>query len=302
MSKYIYPLPLKKEDKAIIISPSGNTESLYIDTAKEVLESWGLLVQTGAFSYEKYGRYGGTREQRIHDLQSAMNAPDIKLILCSRGGYGIIQLLNCLDYSIIRQYPKWLVGYSDITALHLAFLKNGIVSLHAPMARHLTEHADDEASDHLRKILFSGNLDYKTEGHPYNKAGKISGRLFGGNMAVMCGLIGTPYFKIPPRGILFIEDIAESPYKIDRMMWQLKLSGILNKISGLIIGQFSDCEEDPLMGQTIYESVRNIVSEYDYPVAFDFPVGHVQANFPMPHGGRVSFEVEKDFVTLKNIK
>lgn len=302
MSKLIYPPLLKKGDKAVIISPSGNTDSRYIDTAEKVLKSWGLLVQTGAFSYEKYGRYGGTKEQRMHDLRLAMDAPDIKLIFCSRGGYGTIQLLRDIEYNGIKRYPKWLVGYSDITALHSAFLKNGIISLHAPMARHLAEHGDDEASCKLKQILFSGSFSHKAEAHPYNRPGSTKGRLFGGNMSVLCGLAGTPYFAVPPRGILFIEDVAEPPYKIDRMMWQLKLSGILGKISGLVVGQFSECAEDPLMGQTIYEAIRDMTSEYGYPVVFGFPVGHTDANYPMLHGGRVLLDVKKDFVTLENTK
>lgn len=301
MSKLIYPPPLNRGDKVVIISPSGNTESLYIDTAKDVLEKWGLQVQIASYAYQKYGRYGGTIQQRLDDLQSSMDDKEIKSIFCSRGGYGVVQLLEHLDYDGIRKHPKWLVGYSDISALHSAFLKNSIVSLHAPMARHLTEHNDDEASGYLRNVLFSGSMNYKVKSHPFNRSGEIKGRLFGGNLAVMCGLIGIPYLKIPPRGILFIEDIGEPPYKIDRMMWQLKLSGILKKISGLIVGQFSECEEDPLMGKTIYESIRDIVSEYDYPVVFNFPVGHVQNNYPLIHGGRALLSIKNDFVIIENI-
>lgn len=301
MSKLIYPPPLSRGDKVVIISPSGNTESYYIDTAKDILESWGLQVHTTLHAYQKYGRYGGSIRQRMDDLQSSMDDKDIKMIFCSRGGYGIVQLLEQIYYNGIRKHPKWLVGYSDITALHSAFLKNGIVSLHAPMARHLTEHPDDEASEYLRKILFSRSMDYKVQSHLFNRNGEIRGRLFGGNLAVMCGLIGTPYFRIPTRGVLFIEDIGEPPYKIDRMIWQLKLSGVLKNISGLIVGQFSECEEDPLMEKTICESVRDIVSEYDYPVVFDFPVGHGVRNYPMIHGGRVHLSVKDDFVTLENI-
>lgn len=300
MSKIIFPQPLNYGDKAIIISPSGNTEPLYIDTAKSVLQSWGLQTETATYAYQKYGRFGGTREQRLSDLQSAMDDKEIKLIFCSRGGYGVVQLLENINYKRIRQYPKWLVGFSDITALHLAFLKKGIASLHAPMARHLTEDAEDEAGLYLKEVLFSGNINYNVDSHPLNRKGNTEGRLFGGNLAVMCGLIGTPYFKIPPDGILFIEDIGEPAYKIDRMIWQLKLSGILKSISGLIVGRFADCEDDALMCETIYGTIKDMVSQYQFPVIFGFPVGHVKDNYPLIQGGNVRLSVNNDYVTLEN--
>lgn len=300
MAKLLRPAYLKEGDKAVIISPSGDIDGSYIDGAKSTLENWGLNVHTAAFAYQKYGRFGGTVEQRLNDLQSVMDDEDVKLILCSRGGYGIVQLVDRLDFTKIKKHPKWLVGYSDITALHLAFLQNKISSLHAPMARHLTENSSDIASSYIRQALFAGALRYEIAPHNFNRTGSIRGCLFGGNLAVLCGLIGTPYMKVPRNGVLFIEDISESPYKIDRMIWQLKLSGILKKLSGLIVGQFSDCEEDPLMGNTVYESIRNMVTEYDYPVVFNFPVGHVDNNYSLVHGGTTDIRVEKDIVIIEN--
>jgi len=227
---------------------------------------------------------------------------DIRLILCSRGGYGVVHILDKLNFTKIKKYPKWLVGYSDITALHLAFLRKGLTSLHGPMARHLAENSMDESSLLLKQILFTGNQKYVIEPHKLNITGNAKGILFGGNLAVLCGLIGTTYMKVPENGILFIEDIAESPYKIDRMMWQLKLSGILKKISGLIVGEFTECEEDPLMGTTIYESISDIIREYNYPVMFDFPVGHGAKNYPLIHGSTVNLIVNSNNVILENIK
>lgn len=301
MQKYVTPRCISEGDRAVIISPSGNTDVLYVEGAKNVLENWGLNVELSPFCCEKYGRFGGTVEQRLQDLQNAMDDEDVSLILCSRGGYGIIQLLDKLDFDKIRQYPKWLVGYSDVTALHLTFLKNGIISLHAPMARHLTEEGSNSATSYLKGFLFSGELHYEIPPHPLNVNGVVAGRLFGGNLAVLAGLVGTPYFMIPENGILFIEDIAENPYKVDRMMWQLKLSGILIRIKGLVVGQFTDCEEDPLMDGTIYERIKNMVREYNYPVVFDFPVGHVRDNYPLLHGGLIELKAETDNVTLHNI-
>lgn len=302
MNKTIYPPNLNGGDKAIIISPSGNIDLQYINGACQVLQNWGLVVEIATHAKGQYGRFGGTVDQRITDLQQAMDDPDVRLIFCSRGGYGIVHLLDKLNFEGIKKYPKWIVGYSDITALHLALLQDGIVSLHAPMARHLTEGSLDIASSYMKDSLFINMPEYSIDSHPLNREGLVRGKLFGGNLAVLSGLIGTPYMAVPENGILFIEDIGEAPYKIDRMMWQLKLSGILSHISALIIGQFADCQEDPLMGSTIYESIRDIVKDYNYPLVFNFPVGHVKENYSLLHGAAVKLEVSENNVKMKSSK
>lgn len=295
----IQPPKLNAGDRAIIVSPSGYVDSKYIYDAKNVLENWGLSVSVAKHAEEKYGRYAGCTSNRLFDLQNALDDDEIKLIFCSRGGYGAVQLLEQLNFDGIRENPKWLVGYSDITALHLALMQAGIMSIHAPMARHLSEDAGDDASSLLKQSLFEQPTSYALDNHVLNKHGETEGTVFGGNLAVLGGLIGTSYMKIPENGILFIEDIAESPYKIDRMMWNLRLSGILQSLSGLIIGQFSECEEDPLMQISIYESILNMVSEYKYPVVFDFPVGHIKKNYPLVQGGRYILEVNTDKTSLR---
>lgn len=302
MNKTIYPPNLNSGDKAVIISPSGNIDLQYINGACQVLQNWGLVVEIATHAEGQYGRFGGTVDQRIADLQQAMDDPDVRLIFCSRGGYGIVHLLDKLNFEGIKKYPKWIVGYSDITALHLALLQDGIVSLHAPMARHLTEDSLDIASSYLKDSLFINMPEYSLDSHSLNREGLVRGKLFGGNLAVLSGLIGTPYMAVPENGILFIEDIGEAPYKIDRMMWQLKLSGILSRISALIIGQFTDCSEDPLMGSTIYESISDIVKDYNYPLVFNFPVGHVKENYSLLHGAAVELEVSENNVKMKSSK
>lgn len=302
MNKTIYPPKLNRGDKAIIISPSGSVDLQYIEGACQVLQNWGLVVEIATHAEGQYGRFGGTVEERVSDLQQAMDDSEVKLIFCSRGGYGVVHLLEKLDFNGIKKYPKWIVGYSDITALHLALLQEGLASLHAPMARHLTEDSLDAASFFLKDSLFINMPDYLIDSHPLNKEGFVKGKLFGGNLAVLSGLIGTPYTTVPENGILFIEDIAEAPYKIDRMMWQLKLSGILNHISGLVVGQFADCPEDPAMCSTIYESISDIVKGYNYPLVFNFPVGHVKDNYPLLHGGMVELEVRENEVKMKRSK
>lgn len=298
MKNYISPPLLKKNDKAIIVSPSGSIDPIFIDGAKLVLESWGLEVVESQYARAKEGRFCGTVKQRISDLQQAMDDPDIKMIFCSRGGYGIVHLLEKLNFTEILKYPKWLVGYSDITALHMAFSQRRILSLHAPMARHLTDDADDLASQYMRKQLFEEDQNYTIPVHSLNRNGIAEGYLWGGNLAVLTGLIGTSLANIPDNTILFIEDIGEGAYKIDRMMWQLKLSGILGHLSGLIVGQFADCDEDPLMYSSIYESIKEMVAEYEYPVAFNFPVGHVKDNYPLIYSGKAKLEANTHNVLL----
>jgi len=302
MKNYLLPRFLSQGDKAIIISPSGNIDNRYITAAKDILSNWGLVVETAPYAGREVGRFCGTPAQRLSDLQYAMDDPENRLIFCSRGGYGIIHLLDKLNFEAIKRSPKWLVGYSDITALHSAFLKNGILSLHAPMARHLSEYGEDNPVLCMKQTLFGSLPDYSFSGHSLNVEGRVKGRLFGGNLAVMYSLLCTPYFKVPNRGVLFIEDIGEQPYRIDRMIWSLKLSGLLNRIKGLIIGSFTDYDEDPLMYLPVYESINKIVEDLHIPVVYGFPVGHTRENYPLIHGGKINLNVKDTGVSLKYIK
>lgn len=298
----LLPPYLQKGDKVIVVSPSSKIDQSFLKGAKKRLESWGLKVAMGKHAGSSSGRYAGTIRQRLKDMQAAMNDPKVKAILCSRGGYGAIHLIDKIDFTVFREHPKWLIGFSDITALHQLFQKNGSASLHSLMARHLTvEPEDDPCSLHLREILF-GNLPvYTCEKHKLNKQGTAQGILRGGNMAVAYGLRGTPY-DIPAEGtVLFLEDVSECPHAIERMMYNLKLGGVLEKLSGLIIGQFTEYEEDRSLGKELYAALADLVKEYDYPVCFDFPVGHVTANLPLINGAQVEFTVGKKNVELKFI-
>jgi muramoyltetrapeptide carboxypeptidase len=271
-----------------------------VHDAAAVLESWGLHPIIAGHALFETGRFSGSVEERLGDLQQALDDPAIKLILCSRGGYGTVHLLNRLDFSGIRKNPKWVVGYSDITALHAALQRHGIASLHGPMARHFSEEGSEDVAVRLIKRLMSGqSVAYDipvADMQRLNREGVAAGRLFGGNLSVFCGLLGTPYVKIPPRGILFIEDTGEAPYRVDRLIWQLKLAGVFEKISGLIIGQFSDYEEDDQMYFPLRQSILEAVREYAFPVCFDFPVGHVKLNFTLIMGMKASLSVNSHFI------
>ena len=293
------PPHLQPNDLIHIVSPSGTINPAFIDGAKKTLSSWGLQVTEGNFARTEYGRFAGTKEQRISDLQSALDNPNVKAILCSRGGYGLSQIIDKLDFSAFKKSPKWLIGFSDITILHNLITNLGIASIHGIMAKHLTElPATSEQVQLLKDILFGELPSYSISTEPFNRHGKASGKLIGGNLSVLMGLRGSEY-DLPYRGnILFIEDIAEKPYHIDRMMQNLRFSGALAQLSGLVVGQFSDCEEDPTMHQTVAGIISDAVRDYNYPVCFNFPAGHVDYNLPLVLGENVTLAVDENIASL----
>ncbi len=285
---------LKSKDQIRIVSPSGLINPEYIDGVAKVLSSWGLQVTEGKFARSEYGRFAGTKEQRIADLQEALDDRTVKAILCSRGGYGMAQIIDKLDFTSFAQSPKWLIGFSDITIMHNVITNLGISSIHGIMAKHLTElPADSEQVIRLKDSLFGNFPMYSIPLHKLNKAGETKGKLIGGNLSVLMAMRGSQFDLPYQKNILFIEDIAEKPYHIDRMMQNLRFSGVLAQLSGLIVGQFSDCDEDPLMKQTISEIILSAVSEYNYPVCFNFPAGHVDFNLPLILGAKVCLKVTK---------
>lgn len=293
------PDKLKPGDTVCLLSPSGKIEPEFLTGAELRLRNWGLNIIQSKHCASQYGRFSGTIKERLSDLQFALSSSNIKAIFCSRGGYGAIHLLPYLQDKIIENNPKWIIGYSDITALHMVWNRAGIVSLHAPMARHLTEEPDkDPAIVALKQVLFEGFASYPTQGYPLNKSGKGEGLVIGGNLSVLCGLRGTPYDYSWKNTILFIEDIGERAYHIERMLYNLKLGGVLSELSGLIIGQFTDCPEDPQLGHTLYQSIAKLVEEYDYPVLFNFPTGHVKENMPLPIGLQATLTVTAEGGTL----
>ena len=305
MDKLIIPPYLHEGDKVVILSPSSKIDKSFLKGAVKRLASWGLQSVLARHAGSSSGTYAGTVSQRLDDLQAAMDDPDTRAILCSRGGYGAVHLLGKLDFSRFRESPKWLIGFSDITALHNLWQREGFASLHAPMARHLTvEPEDDFCTQALRGILTGaiaapeGSFSYTCDTHKLNRRGTAEGTLRGGNFAVFNGLRGTPY-DIPAQGtVLFIEDVGERPHAIERMMYNLKLGGVLERLSGLIVGQFTEYEEKKQLGKELYGALADLVKEYDYPVCFNFPVGHVPMNLPLISGAPVRLEVGKKEVRL----
>lgn len=294
------PTPLKKHDKICIISPSGSILPEYIDGATKLLENWGYSVLQGTHCREEYGRFAGTEAQRIADLQNALDDGSVRAILCSRGGYGLAQIIDKIDFSKFERSPKWLIGFSDITILHSAVNNRDIASIHSIMAKHLTELADDAPAVVQLKNILQGNFpEYEFRWENLNRTGVATGKLIGGNLSVLAGMRGTPFDLKYENNILFIEDVDEEPYHIDRMMQNLRLGGVLSSISGLIVGQFSDCTEDPRMMKTIKEIIADAVSSYNYPVCFNFQAGHVDNNLPLVMGSNVSLEVHNEASVLR---
>ena len=298
----IRPPFLELSDKIAIVSPSGKISSSYVNDTINILQQWGLEVSVSDNALGEVGGFSGLVEERLNDLQAAMNDREVRLIFCSRGGYGAIHLLEQLNFDIIKENPKWLLGFSDITALHSTFQRNGLMSIHAPMAKHFSDEGNSDLSvQYIKDVITGKPLDYTIplKSSQLNKQGEVTGRLFGGNLSVLTSLIGSKYIYLPKNGILFLEDIGEKPYKVDKMIHQLKISGIFNNIKGLIIGQFTEYEEDPNMYEDLYESIYTVIKEFSFPVCFDFPVGHTKLNFPLIMGQTATLTVNEHSILLK---
>ena len=299
MEQIIFPSPLTKGDKIAIISPASHILPDYVDGACNAITQMGFQPVVSNHCKGQCGGYSGTIEQRLADFLEALHNPEVKAILCSRGGYGVVHLLEYLSADDIAENAKWLIGFSDISALHAAMVASGVASIHASMAKHLTQFGvDDEATVALFNILQGKLPTYQTPSHAFNKPGTASGTLTGGNMAVLCGLLDTDFDLLSRGDILFIEDVGEEVYKIERMLYNLRLSGVLPMIKGLIVGRFTDYRNPDGNGDSMEQMVKRMVEPYYIPVAFDFPVGHVDENMPLIEGAQVTLTVA-DTVTLQ---
>ena len=282
-----------------IISPSGAIDPMYIEQASARLSAWGYKVSEGAHARDKWGRFAGTDQDRLADLVEALRNPEVDFILCSRGGYGLQRIIDQ-----VPPVTKPIIGFSDITALHQLSAYNDQFSIHGIMCKHIaTLPEDSEPIQALRSLLADERMDYYWPAHPLNRNGAAFAPIVGGNLSVLYGLQGTRYGlrdelfrkQFP---ILLIEDICERHYHIDRMIRNLKMSGALAHLSGLIVGQFTDCEDDPLMGCTVYETIKEAVADYDYPVLFNAPVGHVEYNLPIRMHSTIRMDITSEGVHL----
>jgi muramoyltetrapeptide carboxypeptidase len=303
MNSLVCPEILKDGDKVIILSPSSKIDENLIIGEKKHLESWGLQVVVSSHANGEYHSYSGTVEERLSDLQQAMDDPAVRAIFCSRGGYGAVHLLEFLNFDKFNSSPKWLLGFSDISALHALWQYHGYTSLHSFMARHLTvEPYDDQCTKDLHDFLFGKRtIDVNIPAEELNIKGSATGILRGGNLSVFYGMAATPYDIPEENTILFIEDVGERPYHIERMMYEIKLKGLLPKLKGLVVGQFTEYKEDDYIGKTVYQMIHDMVKPYGYPVCFNFPVGHVKNNRPLLMGGEFQLDVNNKGVRLQQI-
>lgn len=288
----IIPKFLYKGDKIAIVAPAGKVKREVVNAAANMLESWGLQVVIGESLFDDHFQYAATDEKRLKDFQGALNNEEIKAILCARGGYGVVRIVDQLDFSKFSKHPKWIIGFSDITILHAHIhTQFGIETLHATMAAGLEDKTSTET---LRKALFGEAIAYELRSHPLSRFGSAEGIVIGGNLAILCSLIGSKSDIDTAGKILFIEDIGEYLYRLDRMMLQLKRAGKLENLVGLIVGGMTDMldNKDPF-GKTAYEIIAETVKEYDYPVCFDFPAGHQEDNRSLIFGRKAILSINE---------
>jgi muramoyltetrapeptide carboxypeptidase len=297
------PPYLKKGDTIGITCPAGFMEKEKAKVCIETLQKWGLNVMVGKTLGSNSANYfSGTDEERTNELQAMLDDKSIHAILCGRGGYGVGRIIDKIDFSGFKKNPKWIIGYSDITILHChLFSKLKTASLHAPMASAFNEDIGSNKYIHsLQKALFGKKTAYPFNPYHLNKKGSVNGELVGGNLALFSHLIGSSSESDTKDKILFLEDIGEYIYNVDRMFYQLKRSGKLKDLAGLIVGQFSDMKDtDRPFGKSVYEVIDEIVKEYDYPVCYNFPVGHCKENFALKVGIEFSLTIGKKTCSLK---
>ena len=297
------PPYLQKGDTIGIVCPAGLMPVEKVSECIRVLnEDWGLTTKVGTTVGRQFNYFSGTDEERLEDFQAMLDDDEIKAVLCARGGYGLTRIIDRVDFSKFKKRPKWIIGFSDITVLHSHIYRNYYIStLHAPMANAFNEDGyKNEFVQSLRQALNGEKIKYHCAPHEFNKKGEAIGELVGGNLALMTHLLGTDSDYKTRGRILFLEDVGEYLYNIDRMMRQLKRSGKLDKLAGLIIGGFTDSKdtENPF-GQTAYEIIRDVISEYDYPVCFGFPVSHEKENYALKIGIGYKLKISKSKVLLE---
>lgn len=296
----ITPPYLKAGDTVAIVAPSGiliNRED-EIAHAKKLLKSWGLHAIVGEHVYKQDNHFAGTDAERCEDFQNALDNPTVSAIWCARGGYGTVRILDNLDYTKFKENPKWLIGYSDITALHNQFHNEGYESIHGILCVSLPEDASkiETSITSFKKALFGEPLNYTLEGSKLNKVGRVSGQLIGGNLTLLHTMLGSNTSIDTTGKILFIEDIGEYKYHIDRMLQTLKRAGYFDNCSGVLVGDFTKMKKNntALWGSSVEQLIVDALAEYDFPIAFNMPAGHEDDNRAMILGREIQMIVEKE--------
>jgi len=302
----IQPPYLKKGDTVLILATAGIiNDSTIINNSIEILKSWGLNVRLGKNLYESNGHFAGTDKQRLEDFQNAIDDDNIKAVWCARGGYGTVRIIDDIDFTKFKENPKWIIGFSDVTVLHNEIHNLGIETIHAMMPSTLKPGDEEQkkAQKSLKKALFGKKIKYRVSESDYNKDGEAAGQLVGGNLSILYSLLGSKSTISAENKILFIEDVGEYEYHIDRMLLNLKRNGYFDKCKGLIVGGISDVREnDVAFGKTVEEIVLDAVKEYDFPISFDFPAGHIRDNRTLILGREISLLVKDNKAVVKFLK
>jgi len=307
---YKVPAYLKPGDTIGITSPAGTITLEELAPALGVLRSWGYQLKIGAAIGKKDFTRGGTDEERKADLQDMLDDPKVKAILCARGGYGIVRIIDSLTWTKFMQKPKWVIGFSDVTILHSHIHRHcRVASIHSKMTNSFPEVWDKalpiqvETILSIKDALFGHKMQYAAGANAQNREGMAEGVLVGGNLKLLESMAGTPSDINTTGKILFVEDTGEYLYSIDRMFWNLKRTGKLAYLKGLIVGGFSikPDDEGEEFGRTLQEIVLEKVQEYKYPVCFDFPVGHQRANYALKCGIKHRLTVNQEGATLSEI-
>ena len=292
---------LEKGNIIGIVSPAGFIkDGEDLSKAIALVKSWGLKVKLGKHVFSKYKHFAGTDAQRAADFQAFLDDDSIHAIWCARGGYGSVRLLDKLDFTKFKKKPKWIIGYSDITVFHHVAQRLGIESIHAIMPTSLDAITEsDSAKTSLRIALFGNNLSYKFKANKYNKIGRVSGKIIGGNLSIIASMLGSKYALNTKGNILFIEEIGEYKYSIDRMLQSLKLNGYFEHCNGLVLGSFTNIKKnDPEFGLSMEELILDVVKDYDFPVCFDFNAGHITQNNALIFGREAILDVSQSKVHL----
>ncbi len=300
----LVPTYLQEGDTIGIVCPAGYMAYEKAETCIATLLQWGFKVKVGKTLGNQFHYFSGTDKERLHDLQQMLDDAKVKAILCGRGGYGLSRIIDDINFKQFNKNPKWIIGYSDITLLHAhIYTKFTIASLHSPMAAAFNNGGpENEFVQSLKKAITGELYSYCCDVHKLNRRGLTEGELIGGNLSLIVHLIGTDSNFDTRNKILFLEDIGEYLYNVDRMMMQLKRAGKLENLSGLIIGGFTELKDTTIpFGQDVYDLIFDKVKEYNYPVCFDFPVSHTERNYALKIGLMHRLSVNDEKVILKEL-
>nr|WP_099564988.1 LD-carboxypeptidase [Gaetbulibacter sp. 4G1] len=299
----IQPPYLKAGDTVAIVAPSGvlKNRTKEVEQAKSLLKSWGLHPVVGKHVFSTANHFAGTDDERCEDFQNALDDPKISAVWCARGGYGTVRILDKLDYTKFKKKPKWLIGYSDITALHNQFHNQGFESIHALMCTSLQDDLStiQETVSTFKDAVFGKPISYTLKGSKYNKAGEGSGQLVGGNLTMLHTMLGSKTSIDTSEKILFIEEIGEYKYHIDRMLQSLKRAGYFENCKGVIVGGMSKMRKNTtLWGTSVEQLILDALADYDFPIAFNMPAGHEKDNRALILGRTIKLEVKSDKSTV----